>query len=881
MRRSFHGTLTNAFLFTSTALAGLTLTAAAQAQNTDQATSTATKSEESGADTIVVIGTRRLDRTLTNSPSPVDVIGTTELTTQPAADMLDVVKNIVPSFFVAQNTIGDASTFVRSPSLRGLPADEILVMINGKRFNRSALVQTAPYGLSALSLGSQGSDLSLIPTIAINNLQVLREGATAQYGSDAIAGVLNYGLKTKPGLELVGRFGQHYDHGDGDSRQIAGNLGFKVGDAGFINFSGEYNDDLGTVRNRTNPNAVLFAQANPGLASLMPNYPKPPELVGTSPNRGYKLMLNSGFDIAPDAQLYFIGNIAHSKADQSFNYRATQTFTAVDSLGVMQTLSARSIFAHPVYLTPCPVGNASCPGGGFVKDSNIYNLTSLYPAGFTPRFIGLKDQAYGVVGVKGEVMGLTYDASASLSRNSLDLSMYSSINASYGPQSQTEFEFGKFIQKEFNANLDLTYALDAGLASPITIAGGFEYRRESYTTTAGDLQSYSAGPYANQDLYLSVSPGVYAYDSTVGMPPGASGYAGTNPDAAGTHRQSSYGFYLSAEADITDKLTVGVAGRYEHYSSFGSAKVGKVNAIWKAMPGLSVRGTVGTGFHAPSPGQSSIEVVTTTFAAGGQVQVGTYPVSSPIAQYYGAVPLQPEKSTNFGLGFVINPIRNFTVTVDGYSIKVRDRISITSLFDVTAADVAALPTLALVGAGGAVQYFTNGFDTRTQGVDVVATYRASVMDHPLNLTLAYNYNKSKVTDYSPVAISSARINDISNYAPKHRANFSANWSLGAFSISARENFYSSWTLEGDYPGDHFGSEFTTDIDLSYAFDEHYTLSIGANNLFNNYPDKLTSTAVSPIFPLTGSTAYGEVYPGTGGPFGLNGGFWYARVRIKY
>jgi iron complex outermembrane receptor protein len=839
---------------------------------------------EEPASELVVIGTRRTDRTITDSASPVDVISAAELRAQPAADMLDIVRNIVPSFIVGQNTISDASSFVRAPSLRGLPADEILVMVNGKRFNRAALVQVVTGGDTALGLGSQGSDISLIPSIAVGNLQVLREGATAQYGSDAIAGVLNYGLKTEPGFEVTARFGQFYDNGgDGDSRQVAAYAGVKVGDSGFITFSGEYNDDKGTSRGVTRPGALLFAQEFPALANQLPNYPGPAQIWGTSPNDGYKLMLNSGFDISPDAQLYFFGNIAHAKADQSFNYRAVKQYatTTVDGAPV-NTSGVNGAFSHPVYLTPCPVGSATCAAGGFVMDSNVFNFTSLYPAGFTPRFVGVKDQAYGVVGLKGALSDVKYDVSASLSRNSLDLSMYQSLNASYGPQSQTEFDFGKLIQKEFDVNLDLSYELDAGLASPITLAGGFEYRRETYTTTAGDPQSTGVGPYANQNLYRQVSPGVYVFDSTVGMGPGASGYAGTSEESAGSNSQKSVGIYLSAEGDLTDTLTVGAAGRYEHYNTFGDAWVGKANAIWKATQGFAVRGTVGTGFHAPSPGQSNTQIVTTAFSPGGeQVQTGTYPVDSPIAQYYGAVPLRPEKSTNFGLGVVIDPVPEFTLTIDAYQIKVRNRISITSTFDVTAADVAALPVLSTVGVGGAVQYFTNGFDTRTRGVDVVGTYRTGpVLDNPINITLAYNYNKSKVTDFDPVAIGADRISDISNYAPKHRAILSGSWSIAGLTLTARENYYSSWSDTQDYPGDHFGSEFVTDFDVSYTIAENYTLSAGAINVFNNYPDKL-SPAYNTLYAVTGGTSDGQIYPRTGGPFGINGGFWYVRARVKY
>ena len=211
----------------------------------------------------------------------------------------------------------------------------------------------------------------------------------------------------------------------------------------------------------------------------------------------------------------------------------------------------------------------------------------------------------------------------------------------------------------------------------------------------------------------------------------------------------------------------------------------------------------------------------------------------------------------------------------------RNRIGITQTFDVTAADIIALPALAAVGVGGDVNYFTNGFNTTTKGIDVIGSYRADLGDGKLNLTLAYNYNKSEVTKFNPIVISAAQISDIANFAPKHRAILSAGWQMGDFSINARENYYSSWSVQADYPGQVFGAKFVTDLDVNYTFMEHYTLTLGANNLFNTKPDRIAPSASNPIFALTNSTGDGQVYPRSGGPFGFNGGFWYARVRVKY
>ena len=500
-------------LSSATALALIFAADAAQAAAAPVAQSTATpvttitqdqvnQVKPLNTDEIVITGTRRTDRTVTNSASPIDVIGAQELTAQPTANLLDTVKNIVPSFYVGSNSISDASTFVRAPSLRGLPGDEVLVQINGKRFNRSALVQVYTGGDTGLSFGSQGSDISAIPSIAIKNLQVLRDGATAQYGSDAIAGVMNFGLRTDSrGIELQARYGRFYDHGDtvldsGKSRQLAGNLGLGIGDTFFLNLSGEYNDDEGTSRGQTRPIAVIFAQNNPALANRLPNFPLPVQIWGSSPQHGWKGALNSGVNVGANTQIYLTLLGAYNHANESFNYRSPISGVALDIDGNPHNLGANEAFTTPYYQTLCPTGNATCPAGGYVQDANTFFFTSIYPAGFTPRFIGVSKEKFGTLGWKGEIPGgLTWDLSGTLAKNTLTLSMRNSENASFGAASQTTFQFGTLSQKEMNANLDMTYPVNAGLFSPITLAWGGEYRKETYGSTAGDPQSYSGGPY--------------------------------------------------------------------------------------------------------------------------------------------------------------------------------------------------------------------------------------------------------------------------------------------------------------------------------------------------------------------------------------------------
>ncbi len=871
-------------LFVSTALAASAWMGAfgmsAQAQDAPKPAVSA------DAQVVVVLGTRRTDRTLTNSASPVDIISSNELKAQPSSNMLDTLKNIVPSFFVPQNTISDASSFVRAPSLRGLPGDEVLVMLDGKRFNRSALVQVYTGGDTGLSFGSQGSDLSALPSIAVGNLQILREGATAQYGSDAIAGVLNYGLRTnKSGTEIQARYGSYTKYHDGASREVAVNQGFDLFGRGFANVSAEVDNDEGTSRGATRPLALIFAQQNPSLASQLPNYPGPAQIWGSSPSHGYKLLLNSALDITDDSKLYFIANYAHTYANESFNYRSPISSTALDVNGVSHPLSANGAFKNTFYLTPCPAETPTCPTGGFVKDDNTFNYTSIYPAGFTPRFVGESNQAFGTLGYKGTMTsGLHYDMSVSTSRNSLTLSMYDSLNASYGPDSPTSFHFGELVQKETDANIDLTYPITvAAFASPITLSGGAEYRKETYQQTAGDLYSYGVGPYAvAQNLYVMTAPGVYtAAGTTTAQSPGASGYGGTSPNAAGTWSQTSYAAYLGAEADITEALSMGVAVRDEHYDTFGNAVVGKINALYKISDAFSIRGTIGSGFHAPSPGQSNDEILTTNFVGGNQVQTGTYPVGSPISAFYGATTLKPEKSKNYGLGFIAKPVTSLTITVDAYQIDVTDRIGISQNFNVTDEDIASQPALAAVGAGGVVNYFTNGFDTTTKGIDFVGTYKydAAAMGR-FNFTLAYNYNQSEVTKHDPAVISHAQIVDVARLAPAHRGNISVAWTGGNWAVTGRENFYSNWRDEVDYPDQVFGAKLTTDLDVSYMLDK-VTISAGASNLFNTMPEKIANSSSNTIYQLTNSTADGQIYPRSGGPFGLNGAFGYLRVSARF
>jgi iron complex outermembrane receptor protein len=838
---------------------------------------------------VIVTGTRRLDRTVAESSAPIDVIAGTELANYPAASMLDTLSNLVPSFIVGQNSISDASSFVRSPSLRGLPADEMLVMLNGKRMNRSALVQVYQGGETELAFGSQGPDLNSIPSIAVKSLEILRDGASAQYGSDAIAGVLNYQFKNSPsGIQIDGRYGKYFPTGfgsDGGDGQIAANIGLPLGSEGFVNLSAEWAKNQQTVRNPTRPSALAFADTFPALAPQLPHYPGPVQEWGTPPQDSVKAFLNSGIKLDNGDQVYFFANYANIQTNESFNYRLPKTVT--DTSG--NTFANHPAF-NDIFLDPCTSTLTGCPVGGYINDGHTFNFSSVYPAGFTPRFFGVTQQFFGAVGYKGtNRWGINYDVSGTTAQNSLAVSLKTSINPSLGPLSPTSFYDGKFIQKENNFNLDLSYPWAVSwLASPISIAGGAEWRNENYQQLLGDAASYAAGPYASQPLYNCVA-GVCtrALDGagnpiTATQSTASNGYGGISAPVDAS--QVSYAGYLDVEADVVRDLTLGIAGRFEHYASFGNTTLGKFQARWKIIDWLAVRGTASTGFHAPTPGQNNVETLSTTFLPGTttQVQIGTYPVTSADAKYYGAVPLKPEKSTNLSAGIVLTPLPKLLVTIDGYQISVRDRIGISQQFNVTQGDITNLPALGYIGAGGTVQYFTNGFNTKTKGVDLVATYPLSLGDFgTLDTAFAYNYNKTDVTKFNPNVISAARIIDIQHYAPNHRANLNLSYGWGPIRAVAHENYYGTFRDQNDYPGQLFSPSFTTDFELGYQVLKNLTAAIGGRNIFNEFPDKIANTKASPIYPTTGGEADGELYPRTGGPFGFNGAFWYVRLSAAF
>jgi iron complex outermembrane receptor protein len=883
---------------------------AASAQSEPQA------SAAEGESAIIVTGTRRTDRTVAESPTPIDVYSGQELQKQGTADMNQVIQNLVPSFSVARYAIGDGSSFVRPPNLRGLPPDETLVLLNGKRMHRSALVQI---GANALSAGAHSADLAQIPAIAVKSVEVLRDGASAQYGSDAIAGVINMGLRDDVGISGYVRYGQYYE-GDGEDYQAALNAGFHLGDTGFINFSGEYVNSGKTSRGVTRAGAHLLAQEQPtiGVPALAQRYGNP----GLESQRFF---VNGAVDFE-SSRLYFFGNYGHSFQEESFNYRQSLDTRGVDVEG--NSFGRNGIFndiftdfdnTRPGIQSGAAGGNVYAPNGYevfgptardytrvFTDCANpetklVQNFSCVYPGGFTPIFFGEIDDIAGTVGYKGELaFGLTYDISAGYGQNTLKYSMNGTMNPSLGTTSPNSFYLGKLKQSETLVNADFAYPWEVGLASPITIAFGAQFFREAYELGLGDAASYAIGPYTgnlvfHQDgtpvctnmLYNPANAGACVQLSTA-QPVGANGFPGYSPAIAGESDRNSKGIYIDIEGDVTEQFSFGLAGRFERLSDFGNTTTGKISLRYAITPAIALRGTASTGFRAPTPGQVNTSSIATGFNPGNPnaIESMTLPVTSPVAAYLGATALTPEESTNFSGGVVLTPMPGATLTVDYYNIKVRDRIGTSGVFEIDDADRPQLRALGLANYAtvNEVQFLTNAFDTRTQGVDFVGSYRlATAGMGTFNTTLAFNWNETEVTRFDPDVISQARIAQLEKTLPKYRVVFTENWSSGPFSVLGRMNWYSKFTVSDDGPvSQTFGSEFVFDLEASYEFNDMFTITAGAQNIFDNYPEKFDNRpgGLGPVYASTGGRFTGDVYPDVS-PFGFNGGFWYLKAGFKF
>ncbi|BEU99942.1 TonB-dependent receptor [Novosphingobium olei] len=793
-----------------------------------------------GSDAIIVTGVRGASpRTVADSPVPIDVITPAELKATGRTGLKEILGNIIPSLSMPALGGGGTSASVRPISIRGLSGDYLLVLVNGKRRHTTSLINN----LSRVSGGSTPVDIDLIPTNAVGRIEVLRDGAAAQYGSDAISGVINLILDSSPeGGEFTTTAGQLYEKGGALIQQSLG-YGTRLGDGGFLRFAVE-----GKFHDRADSSADPIARVFP----LVNGQPDPREA---------------------SVDHVIAGGYGRSNRDKIVNSSVNAELPFSDTLKgyTFSTLSYRNI---------------KDARGAYVPATSIGALPQIYPSGF---------QAYRRIwewdfqttwGLKAQLGGWDADLSTSFGRDNVKLGAENTLNPSIGPTSPTSFFMGKQIQTLWVNNLDLSRTYDVGLAAPLEVAVGVEQRWEKFQNIAGEPDSYRDGGYVVPkdgtpfgNLYGGKSPS-----------PGLVSFTGTSPADASSISRGNIAAYIDLSTKIVPAWFIGVAGRFEHYTdSAGNTFSGKVSTRFELAKGLALRGGVNTGFRAPSLAQTAFSTTQNTVTVVGNERVLTtskfLPVNSAAALALGAQPLKPEKSLNFtaGLTFERGPVR---LTVDGYQIRIDDRIVKTDFLGTASNGGSAIKAI-LVANGVAnvdsAQFFTNAIDTRTRGVDVVGEYTLRTGDlGTVRLNAAWSYFDTKILKVidNPAQLSALNVvlfgrqvqRDLLVAVPKSKVVLTANWDLGKARILARATRYGKYTESSSTAASDrtFGAKWIADLEVGYNLSDHVTVSVGANNLFDTYPNR------NGIIASDGSGAYGSF-----APFGLSGGFYYARVGVTF
>lgn len=875
MKHSFRASLMSCAMAISTLL--VPVPAFAQELEDVEAEDTASIQEK-----IIVTGARGRPRTVADSPVPIDVLSDSEIQDVPFTDANDIIKTLVPSYSLARQPISDGATFVRPATLRGMPTDKTLVLVNSKRRHRAALVSIG-------GSGTQGPDIATIPAVALKSVEVLRDGAAAQYGSDAIAGVINFILKDAPeGGTFTAEAGKYYE-GDGFQSTLAGNVGVALGDSGFLNLSAELSSQDATSRGVQycsttfclDPSSPLYnapsqAYYDAAIANALDAHGVDVVQPWGQPNAdATRFFANAGYELSPAASLYAFGNYSKSTSDGSFFYRF--------------------------------------PGNGTIEDlrlpdGSIYSPLEKFPGGFAPRFIGEVIDYSFAAGITGEFSeGFTYDFSGRLGNNKIKYTLFNTINPSLGPDSPTRFRPGDLINEEIQFQADFTKDLEFGLSAPVLLAFGASYLDESYEIVEGEPVSYVAGPYAVADpwgLCSGGAPTAAGLSAITGgstldcantsdpvyrvVPVGANGFPGYSPAFSGEYKRDSYAAYVDVSADLTDRLFLQGAVRFEDYSDFDSEVVGKVAGRFKLTDSVAVRGSVGTGFRAPTPGQQGTTNVSTRLPDGVPVATGLFPASSPVAGALGSTPLEPEKSVNYTLG-VTGSFDALSISLDYYRIDLEDRVNAISTQTVStnpAAGQAYLNYLALVSAGvagaetiGGVLYFTNAFDTKTEGVDLVVTYGMGWANgSTTSFTGSVNYNKTEFDGDVTALFNAESRFDFENATPEWRGVFTVKHDAGPLSLLGRANYYGSYT-ESDISGftggvfayQEFDPVVQVDLEASYTFEDSYRIAIGARNIFDEYPDENA---------LPGDGGSGRVYR-SDSVVDWQGGYYYVKFVADF
>ena len=852
-------------------------------------------------ESIVVVGSRAEPRSVTESTVPVDVISTQNLSRQGSRDLVTQLRTVVPSFNINTQPISDAATVVRPANLRNLAPDHTLVLVNGKRRHRASVITWLGNGIAD---GSQGPDISIIPSIAIQQVEVLRDGAAAQYGSDAIAGVMNFQLKNDPsggslevqtggfrdanngnpatcGAGVIGDI-QHSCNGiggHGRTLTLAGNVGVPLGENGFGNFSLEYGTAEPT--NRTIQRQDALNIINAGNTNI-----RDPAQVWGSPrvNHDLKLFANFGHLFDDKYQLYGHGNYASRKVTGGFYFRNPHTRGGVFRGPLLEDGNRGLLVGDRVWAETAPESREPPPGrepgaGGcpiipvvdhvpdaaalaaVEADPNCFTLYSRFPGGFTPQFGGdLID--YSVVGgLRGFASnGFTWDASASIGVSEIDQFINDTVNASLGFDTPTKFRPGIYRQEETNLNFDISYPV----SDMVHFAAGTEWRREEFTIGAGDDASWTIGPYAAQ-----------------GFSSGSNGFNGYRADTtAGVWDRTNVAVYGDVEFSDAGNWTLGTALRFERFNDFGSTLNGKVSGRVKLNDVAALRAAFSTGFRAPTPGQQNAFNVTTAFIGGQLTNQGVVPATSAVAMARGGGQLQPEKSKNYSAGVVLEE-GPFTFTADYFRIDIDDRVALAQEISLTDDEIETLLAEGIPEARNfpVFRFFLNDFSTTTQGIDLIST----LVQGRTTISAVYNYTDTEVKNVESAVIDEFRIQTLERGLPNTRWSFSVNHDARRWNLMGRVNYFGQfWDSEDGrnaadlgvvassamYPS--YSGKALLDIEFGIPIGENVAVAVGGENILNTYPQ------VNEYGAFTVGNLYGQF-----SPFGFNGANFYVRVNYGW
>ena len=913
---------------------------------------------EAALEEVVVVGSRGAPRTVADSPVPVDVLSADELNSAGSNDLLMQLQGAVPSLNVHLQPISDAASMIRPANLRGLSSDSTLVLVNGKRRHRASVIAFQGGGVND---GSQGADISVIPSIALKQVEVLRDGAAAQYGSDAVAGVMNFVLNdASEGGSLTVKQGE-YQAGDGATSVIAGNFGMPLTDAGFMNISFQMREADPTSRSLQRPDAQDLIDGGNSAVT------KPAQIWGAPIiDDDVTFFFNSGLDLGNGSEAYMFGNYSERDVDGGFYYRNPNDRSGVFTYG-WNSNAAGSTNADNVPVNAAGQTSAEFVAGGGTADTFVqkgteqdgdYRLVAdlggcaadvagdidnirlvdptddaardvliasdacyihneQAPGGYTPRFTGNIADTSFTAGVRGELTsgmfaGYSYDLSGSVGRNEADFGLNNTFNPSMGPDSGRDFSTGSYIQlaKTFNFDLQKQFG-------DTSFAMGYEWRETTFEVVAGEQASWQVGDYTTANPSPAVNDDDAAVDaygyteaesatadeynlSAAGLEDaeleaqrewkqatnidlatfqpfnvGSHGFAGFSPDSAGAFTRRNYALYVDVESQLTDDLLVGGAVRYEDYTTFGDTTNYKFTFNYQMTDSIALRGSTSTGFRAPTQGQANVVNTQTTLVDGQLTQAQTLPSFK-----LGEGDLQPEESESYAFGLVMS-LGDVEITADYFNIEVEDRIALTSNAAPTAGQITAMTAAGIPNAEllGQINYFTNDFDTETEGLDIVATYGADLFGGSTDFSLAYNWTDTVVSNAGSNT-SASKFKRLEEGLPNHRATFTMAQNWDGMSAFVRTNYFGEYyAVHADWFGTDADSAVTIDAEVTYAFTDSLSVSVGGQNIFDQDAERIDGSAGAVAEDVPGNVL-GAIFYETS-PMGIEGAFWYMKASYNF